>query len=166
LRKDKNKGRLAAISSKKIQSGKTPSKISRGVKSLTESQSARSRTMRAVKSKNTSPELLVRRLVSAQGYRYRLHCNNLPGCPDLVFSGRRKVVFIHGCWWHGHNCVRGARIPKTNVDYWIKKVCRNRARDIASQKQLLADGWRVITVWECELRDEASVLKRLAHFLQ
>lgn len=131
-----------------------------------EPQAARSRTMRAVKSKNTGPELIVRRLVHANGYRYRLHSNTLPGCPDLVFPGRKKVVFIHGCWWHGHDCARGSRIPKTNVDYWTKKVSRNKARDLASRKRLLSDGWRVLALWECELRNEASVLKRLVRFLK
>ena len=122
--------------------------------------------MRAVKSKNTGPELLVRRLVHANGYRYRLHTTALPGCPDLVFPGRKKVVFIHGCWWHGHDCVRGARIPKTNVDYWTRKVRRNRARDLASRERLLADGWGVLALWECELKNEALVLKRLLQFLR
>ncbi len=131
-----------------------------------ESALVRSRTMRAVKSKNTGPELLVRHLLHANGYRYRLHAKNLPGCPDLVFPGRKKIVFIHGCWWHGHDCTRGSRIPNTNTDYWIKKVVRNRARDLASRRQLQSDGWRVLALWECELRDEGSVLKRLVQFLK
>ncbi len=131
-----------------------------------ESALIRSRTMRAVKSKNTGPELLVRHLLHANGYRYRLHAKNLPGCPDLVFPGRKKIVFIHGCWWHGHDCTRGSRIPNTNTDYWIKKVVRNRARDLASRRQLQSDGWRVLALWECELRDEGSVLKRLVQFLK
>jgi DNA mismatch endonuclease (patch repair protein) len=122
--------------------------------------------MQAVKSKNTGPELLVRRILHANGYRYRLHSHILPGRPDLVFPGRKKVVFIHGCWWHGHDCARGSRIPKTNIDYWTKKVVRNRARDLASRKQLQSAGWRVLALWECELRDEASVLKRLVRFLR
>ena len=131
-----------------------------------ESALVRSRTMRAVKSKNTGPELLIRHLLHANGYRYRLHAKNLPGCPDLVFPGRKKIVFIHGCWWHGHDCTRGSRIPNTNTDYWIKKVVRNRARDLASRRQLQSDGWRVLALWECELRDEGSVLKRLVQFLK
>jgi DNA mismatch endonuclease, patch repair protein len=131
-----------------------------------ESTELRHRTMQAVKSKNTGPELLVRRLLHANGYRYRLHSSTLPGCPDLVFPGRKRVVFIHGCWWHGHDCPRGSRIPKTNIDYWTKKVVRNRARDLASCRQLQSRGWRVLALWECELSDEASVLKRLVRFLR
>jgi DNA mismatch endonuclease, patch repair protein len=131
-----------------------------------ESTELRHRTMQAVKSKNTGPELLVRRLLHANGYRYRLHSNTLPGCPDLVFPGRKRVVFIHGCWWHGHDCPRGSRVPKTNTDYWTKKVVRNRARDSASLRQLQSGGWRVLALWECELSDEASVLKRLVRFLR
>ncbi len=122
--------------------------------------------MQAVKSKNTGPELLVRRLLHANGYRYRLHSNKLPGCPDLVFPGRKKVVFVHGCWWHGHDCTRGSRIPKTNIDYWTKKVFRNRTRDLASRKQLQSEGWTVLVLWECQLRDEALILKRLVRFLR
>ena len=121
--------------------------------------------MQAVRSKNTRPELLVRRLLHANGYRYRLHSKKLPGCPDLVFPGRKKVLFIHGCWWHGHDCLRGSRVPKTNVVYWTKKVIRNRKRDADSRKQLEEQGWKVLAVWECELNDESLVLMQLARFL-
>lgn len=121
--------------------------------------------MQAVRSKNTRPELLVRRLLHANGYRYRLHSKKLPGCPDLVFPSRKKVLFIHGCWWHGHDCQRGSRIPKTNVVYWTRKIIRNRNRDANSQKLLEAEGWKVFAVWECELNDAASALTQLARFL-
>lgn len=121
--------------------------------------------MQAVRSKNTRPELLVRRLLHANGYRYRLHSKKLPGCPDLVFPGRKKVLFIHGCWWHGHDCQRGSRVPKTNVVYWTKKVVRNRNRDADSRKQLEAEGWKVLAIWECQLNDESSVLMQLVQFL-
>jgi DNA mismatch endonuclease, patch repair protein len=130
-----------------------------------ESPELRHRTMQAVRSKNTRPELLVRRLLHANGYRYRLHSKQLPGCPDLVFPSRKKVLFIHGCWWHGHDCQRGARVPKTNVVYWTKKVIRNRNRDENSRKQLEAQGWKVFAIWECELNDATSALMRLARFL-
>lgn len=126
----------------------------------------RRRTMQAVKSKNTSPELLVRRLLHARGYRYRLHRSDLPGCPDLVFPSRKKVLFIHGCFWHGHGCARGSRVPKTNTDYWTAKVARNRKRHVKVQRHLKANGWKVLTLWECELRDEAALLKRLTRFLR
>jgi DNA mismatch endonuclease, patch repair protein len=122
--------------------------------------------MQAVKSKNTGPEMLVRRLLHAHGYRYRLHSNKLAGCPDLVFPSRKKVVFINGCWWHGHDCSRGSRIPKTNIDYWTKKILRNRIRDVASRKQLQSEGWKVLALWECELGDEGAALKRLVRFLR
>ena len=121
--------------------------------------------MQAVKSKNTGPEILVRRLLHARGYRYRLHGADLPGCPDLVFPSRRKVLFIHGCFWHGHDCARGSRIPKTNTNYWTKKVARNHARDLVSRNRLQADGWKVLALWECELRDKGTLLKRLTAFL-
>ncbi len=121
--------------------------------------------MQAVRSKNTRPELFVRRLLHANGYRYRLHSKELPGCPDLVFPSRKKVLFIHGCWWHGHDCQRGSRVPKTNVVYWTKKIIRNRNRDADSQKRLEAEGWKVFAIWECELNDAASALLQLARFL-
>jgi DNA mismatch endonuclease (patch repair protein) len=89
---------------------------------------ARSATMRAVRSEDTKPEMLIRRMLHGLGYRYRLHDKTLPGKPDVVFTARRKVVFIHGCFWHGHDCARGARIPKSNTDYWTKKIARNRER--------------------------------------
>ena len=130
-----------------------------------ESPEVRRRTMQAVKSKNTAIEMRVRRLLHAQGYRYRLHRSDLPGCPDLVFSNRRKVIFIHGCFWHGHQCKRGKRVPKTNTAYWTTKISRNRTRDAAARKSLKGLGWKVLVVWECELQDEPRVFGRLAEFL-
>jgi DNA mismatch endonuclease, patch repair protein len=122
--------------------------------------------MQAVKSKNTAIEMRVRRLLYAQGYRYRLHRSDLPGCPDLVFSSRRKAIFIHGCFWHGHQCARGKRIPKTNTDYWTAKIVRNGARDATTQERLLELGWKVLIVWECELAtDTGAILKKLSRFL-
>jgi len=121
--------------------------------------------MQAVKSKDTAIEMCVRRTLHVRGYRYRLHRCDLPGCPDLVFSSRKKVVFIHGCFWHGHPCARGKRIPKTNTEYWTAKILRNRARDAAAREKLKALGWKVSVVWECELRHEDRVFKRLSHFL-
>jgi DNA mismatch endonuclease (patch repair protein) len=125
----------------------------------------RSRTMRAVKAKDTAPEWLVRRMLHAAGYRYRLHAKDLPGKPDLVFPARRKVIFVHGCWWHGHNCARGARSPKTNVDYWTEKVARNAARDSGHLAALRTAGWKVLTVWECELKAD-KLKRRLIRFLE
>jgi len=131
-----------------------------------ESAAVRRKTMQAVKNKDTAPELLVRRLLHANGYRYRLHQCNLPGCPDLVFSSRKKVVFINGCFWHGHDCVRGSRVPKTNRKYWMAKIGRNRARDANATQQLATDGWKTLVLWECELQDERQLLRRLRTFLK
>jgi DNA mismatch endonuclease, patch repair protein len=130
-----------------------------------ESQAVRRRTMQAVKSKDTVPELVIRRLLHEKGYRYRLHRKNLPGCPDLVFPSRKKVVFIHGCFWHGHNCKRGARLPKSNSEYWINKVAKNRSRDVRTRRQLKRSGWKVCSIWECELKNLSTALKRLVSFL-
>ena len=114
---------------------------------------ARSRTMRAVKSRDTQPEMLVRRLVHSMGKRYRLHRADLPGKPDLTFPRLKKIIFVHGCFWHGHNCKRGAREPKENAAYWKRKISRNRERDAAAQEALRAQGWDVLVLWECQLKD-------------
>ena len=122
--------------------------------------------MARVHSRDTSPEMLVRRLLHRLGYRYRLHVRPLPGCPDLVFPGRRKVLFVHGCFWHGHDCRRGARMPKTNSEYWEQKIGRNKARDLVQQEALAAAGWAVMVVWECETRDVDGLTARLVAFLE
>jgi DNA mismatch endonuclease (patch repair protein) len=124
----------------------------------------RAAVMRAVKSERTKPELAVREKVRALGAGYRLGGWGLPGKPDLVFPGRRACIFVHGCFWHGHDCRRGARAPKQNGAYWRAKIERNRGRD----KRVLAtleDGWRALTIWECELRDGDTINRRLAAFL-
>ena len=128
----------------------------------------RSAVMRAVKSSNTAPERAVRAAVRAVGYarRYRLNGVHLPGKPDLVFSSIGKVMFVHGCFWHGHNCKRGARQPKDNAGYWRAKIARNRVRDAASLRALRAQGWSALVVWECETRDDAALARKLARFLQ
>ncbi|HEX7758011.1 MAG TPA: DNA mismatch endonuclease Vsr [Caulobacteraceae bacterium] len=125
----------------------------------------RSAVMRRVKSTNTTPELKVRRLLTSLGARYRLHRADLAGKPDIVMPGRKLAIFVHGCFWHGHDCPRGARVPKANRDYWLSKVGRNRARDMASRTALETKGWRVETVWECELKDEAALRGRVEGFL-
>ena len=114
----------------------------------------RSAVMRRVKGRDTGPEWTVRRILRAAGIGYRLGGRGLPGRPDVVMQGRRVALFVHGCFWHGHDCARGARQPKTNADYWIAKIGRNRARDAVSEAALAAQGWRVITVWECDLKGE------------
>ena len=112
----------------------------------------RSAVMRRVKGRDTGPELAVRRILRAAGIGYRLGGGGLPGRPDLVMKGRRTAVFVHGCFWHGHDCPRGAREPKANAAYWKAKIDRNRARDAAARSALEAAGWRVVTVWECGMR--------------
>lgn len=128
---------------------------------------ARSAIMRAVRSRDTGPERAVRQLLYALGYRYRLHRANLPGSPDLVFVRRRKVIFVHGCFWHGHSCKRGARLPKSNADYWRAKIARNRARDTQCIDQLCHAGWNSLIVWECELHaaERNALISRLIDFL-
>ena len=123
----------------------------------------RSAVMRRVKAKDTAPELAVRKTLTRLGARYRLHRKDLPGKPDIVMPGRRLAIFVHGCFWHGHDCARGARVPKQNRDYWLAKVARNRARDAHSQAALNAAGWRVETVWECEIKAAAGWAARLGY---
>jgi DNA mismatch endonuclease (patch repair protein) len=121
--------------------------------------------MRAVRSTNTKPELLVRRLAHRLGYRFRLHRKDLPGSPDLVFVSQRKVIFVHGCFWHGHDCARGARQPKANADYWCAKIERNRARDSRALSALSDSGWQALVLWECELRQREALEERMTAFL-
>ena len=113
----------------------------------------RSAVMRRVKGRDTAPELKVRRMLRAAGIGYRLGGCGLPGRPDVVMKGRRLAVFVHGCFWHGHDCPRGARKPQANADYWRNKIERNRARDARVEAALTDAGWRVLTVWECALRE-------------
>ena len=112
----------------------------------------RSAVMARVKGKDTKPELAVRGILRTAGIGYRLGGQGLPGKPDIVMKGRRTAVFVHGCFWHGHDCPRGARQPKANADYWTSKIGRNRTRDAANAAALAAGGWRVITVWECAMK--------------
>jgi len=128
----------------------------------------RSAVMRAVKSSDTAPERAVRAAVRAAGYgrRYRLNGAHLQGKPDLVFTSLSKVVFVHGCFWHGHDCKRGARQPKDNAAYWRAKIERNRVRDLASLRALKGDGWSALVIWECETRDEAALTRRVRSFLE
>lgn len=126
---------------------------------------ARSAVMRAVKSRDTKPELTVRRAAHALGYRFRLHARHLPGSPDLVFPRLRTAIFVHGCFWHGHDCPRGARAPKANADYWRAKIARNVARDARVRAELETLGWRAVTIWECELRDKDALRERLTREL-
>jgi DNA mismatch endonuclease (patch repair protein) len=125
----------------------------------------RSAVMRRVKGKDTAPELKVRRLLRRLGVGYRLHRADLPGKPDIAMPGRKLALFVHGCFWHGHDCARGARTPKANRPYWEAKIGRNRARDAEHRAALEAMGWRAVTLWECELKDEAALAERLAELV-
>lgn len=125
----------------------------------------RSANMRAIRSENMMPELVVRRLVHKLGYRFRLHRKDLPGKPDLVFPARRKVVFVHGCFWHAHKC-KLSHVPKSNTRYWDAKLRRNRVRDKKNIRALIAAGWESMVVWECELKDSLAVGKRVMEFLE
>ena len=124
----------------------------------------RSRIMASVGQRNTGPEMAVRRLLHRLGYRYGLYRRDLPGRPDLVFTSRRKVIFVHGCFWHGHDCRRG-RLPTSRVDYWSDKIDKNRARDARNVGDLEIQGWGVRIVWECEISDLDSLRRRLVRFL-
>lgn len=128
----------------------------------------RSRMMSGIRGKNTQPEMLVRRLLHAMGYRYRLHARELPGKPDIVFRKRHIAIFVHGCFWHRHpdpEC-RLSRMPKSRVDFWQPKLEGNRARDEANVAALEAMGWKVLLVWECQLRDREQLGNMLRRFIE
>jgi DNA mismatch endonuclease (patch repair protein) len=126
---------------------------------------ARSELMARVKSKDTLVEKTIRRLVFNMGFRYRLHRKDLPGSPDLVFSSRRKVIFVHGCFWHGHNCKAGRNKPASNMPYWNSKLIMNKARDKKNLKQLSSLGWASLIIWECEIRKIDYLTKLIKRFL-
>ena len=133
------------------------------VDSLTTEQ--RHRVMSRIRSKDTKPGMLVRRLLFAEGYRYRLHAAELPGTPDLVFRGRHQAIFVNGCFWHSHSCPNGTHKPATNADFWDAKRSRTVERDSQALAGLATLGWTAFTVWECELRDLESVAASLQRFL-
>ena len=122
--------------------------------------------MKQVHGKDTLPERIIRSFVHRSGFRYRLHENDLPGKPDLVFRRMKKVIFVHGCFWHGHQCKRGCRKPKTNVSYWENKINRNVQRDSKNQFDLNILGWKFFIVWECELKSFDDLAKRIIMFLK
>ena len=131
------------------------------------SEERRSYNMSRIKSSNTSVELAVRRLIHGMGYRYRLHGKGLPGKPDIVFRPRRKVIFVHGCFWHQHSSpdCPDSRVPKSNLSYWEPKLERTKQRDANNQNLLLEMGWESLIVWECELRDIPALRSRIQRFL-
>ncbi len=125
----------------------------------------RSKLMSRVPQKNTKPELKVRRAVHALGYRFRLHRRDLPGTPDLVFPGRRAVIFVHGCFWHRHPGCAKASTPTSNIDFWSTKFSKNVERDARKERELCILGWRVLVIWECETRDIENLGTKLSTFL-
>ena len=129
------------------------------------SPSRRSENMARIRSKDTKPEMLIRRMLHRLGYRYALHRRDLPGAPDLVFPTRRKIIFVHGCFWHQHEgCIDG-RVPKSREDYWKPKLLRNVVRDRRNTCKLRRRGWKVMKVWECDTADTRGLLTRLVRFL-
>lgn len=126
----------------------------------------RSENMRRIRSKNTKPELVIRRLVHAMGFRYRLHAKDLPGKPDLVFRSRHKVIFVHGCFWHQHAACAEGRIPGSRREYWLPKLTRNQERDRNHLAALEDLGWKTLVLWECEVKDLTLLKERLRRFLE
>lgn len=125
----------------------------------------RSARMASIRGKDTKPEMAVRRLIHGMGYRYRLHRRDLPGCPDIAFFKRKKVIFVHGCFWHRHSCHLG-RLPKSRLDFWEPKLEANRRRDEAVQARLLDLGWQYLVVWECEISHDLALGERIKNFLE
>jgi DNA mismatch endonuclease (patch repair protein) len=127
----------------------------------------RSARMALVRGKDTKPELVVRGLVHGMGYRYRLHSASLPGKPDLVFASRKKVIFVHGCFWHRHpsSSCKLARMPKSRLEFWLPKLEGNRLRDERNKRELWKQGWKVLSIWECQIANLASLSNRIRSFL-
>src|SRR5882724_4076962 len=126
----------------------------------------RSAIMAQIRSENTTPELIVRKLVHSLGYRFRLHQRNLPGKPDIVLPRHQKIILIHGCFWHGHARCSRATIPTSNVIFWKKKILGNKIRDGIVTRTLIHSGWRVLVVWQCQTRNLGKLSNRLETFLQ
>jgi DNA mismatch endonuclease, patch repair protein len=134
---------------------------------LRKTSAERSAIMRAVKSKDTAPEIQVRQFAHSLGFRFRLYRKELPGAPDLVFPRLKCALFVHGCFWHGHSCPRGDRLPKANAEYWREKIARNVSRDRQNIVKLRAIGWKTLVIWECDLRSRREkTQRRLAQFLR
>ncbi|MBI1867481.1 MAG: DNA mismatch endonuclease Vsr [Methylocystis sp.] len=128
-------------------------------------KNARSRIMRAIRKKNTGPELVVRRALHGMGFRFRLHRPDLPGSPDIVLPRHRSVILVHGCFWHQHAGCRHATLPRTRPEYWLPKLARNAQRDAQAEAALVARGWRILVLWECEVGDRNVLRARLSGFL-
>ncbi len=126
----------------------------------------RSKRMRLIRAQDTRPELIVRKVLCELGFSgYRLHRKNLPGKPDIAYIGRRKAIFVHGCFWHGHSCKMGNRLPKSNQNYWSGKIKANVIRDALHYEQLTNKGWSVLIIWECDIKNRAKLAQMLANYL-
>lgn len=126
---------------------------------------ARSKLMAKVRSKDTATEMKVRKLVYGLGFRYRVNVRGIAGTPDMVFKKRKKVIFIHGCFWHRHDCCNGRRVPKSRINFWENKFAANIERDSRAYEQLKAEGWDYLVIWECEMKNENDLKKRILNFL-
>jgi DNA mismatch endonuclease, patch repair protein len=130
------------------------------------SRAKRSAIMAKVKSKNTAPEVLVRRLLHGLGFRFRLHRSDIPGTPDIVLPRHRKAILIHGCFWHGHSRCKRAKTPVTNAEFWLSKIAKNKARDRKAKRKLREQGWKVLELWQCQLKSIENLVGRLEAFLR
>lgn len=173
--KQGGKGKISALGQLRVEEGAVAAYLTDPdflveipARTDTLTPAARSERMSRIRNKDTRPEMQVRRLAHGLGYRYRLHDADLPGKPDLVFSKRRKVIFVHGCFWHRHPAAdcKLARLPKSRLDFWRPKLENNRARDLENQKKLAMEGWQVLVLWECELRDVHRLEQRIRSFLE
>lgn len=131
----------------------------------TMSRTERSKRMSLIRSKDTKPEILVRKIIFAEGFRYRLHGKSLPGRPDIVFQRLHKVIFVHGCFWHRHSRCKLARLPKSKVNFWEPKLTANRNRDVSNARKIRKAGWRILTIWECEMKNTSRLRRKLIEFL-
>jgi DNA mismatch endonuclease (patch repair protein) len=131
------------------------------------SPAERSRRMALIHDRDTGPEILTRKIIHSLGYRYRLHGKGLPGKPDIIFGSRKKVIFVHGCYWHRHDdpMCKLARLPKSRLDFWLPKLEANSARDVKNEKVLREQGWDVLVIWECQLGDRTWLIQRIRAFL-
>jgi DNA mismatch endonuclease, patch repair protein len=125
----------------------------------------RSEIMSRIRSKNTKPEMIVRSLIHRLGYRYRLHYEKLPGKPDLAFASRKKVIFVNGCFWHGHEKCPKGKLPKSNLDFWEPKIAKNKKRDEVKKNKIEDLGWRVLTIWQCEIKNLENIENKILNFL-
>lgn len=130
------------------------------------SKKQRSYCMSCIRKKDTTPEMLVRRIVHNYGYRYRLHRSDLPGCPDIVMPRYKKIIFVHGCWWHRHNCHLGRRSPKSRLSYWLPKLRANKERHKRNLRRLRNLGWKILTVWECQTLQLDKLKEHILNFLE